>query len=938
MKRFLSSLAIASALAAAAAAPASASFGFEDLGLTFSDAAGAPAAQAGVHPFAVTTRFQMNRIPDPDREVLPDGGTAKDVIVKLPPGLVGNPTAVPRCPDADFTEVSEWKSGCPDSSVVGYATVSVAAVTTVPGDFDTAVYNLTPGPGVPLKLGFVVTTVPVTLDVSISPDPPHNAIARAANIAQVGVFYGTELTLWGNPADPAHDPYRGSCLERDQESPGHPASGGNCPAGVPNRPLLTLPRSCSGPLETFFEADPWLDPGAWVAGKATTPTLEGCDGLEFEPTIGAEPSTKSAASPSGLDFDLEVDDKGLTDPSGTAPSDIKKAVVTLPEGMTVNPSQAGGLGACSTEEYGRETLASEPGDGCPSTSKIGSVEVQTPLLEGETIKGSLYLARPYENPSGSLLAVYMVLRDPKLGIFVKRAGKVEPAAAGANAGQLTTTFDDLPELPFSHFHLNFYSGERSPLVTPSACGKYTTTALLTPWARPAETYTTSSTFEIISGPGGAPCPPSPLPFDPAFTAGSLDPAAGSYSPFDMRITRNDGDQDLTKLSSVLPPGLIGRLAGVAKCPDAAIEAARAKTGTEELAMPSCPGNSHLGTVLAGAGVGSALTYVNGDVYLAGPYRGAPLSVAVITPAAAGPFDLGNVVVREALDLDPATAEVQIDGASDPIPQILAGIPLKLRDLRIHIDRPDFMLNPTNCEPLAVKASLFGSSLDLSSPFDGTLASRAELYQAAGCGRLGFKPRLSLKLSGGTRRNTQPALRAVLRPRAGDANVARAAVTLPRSVFLEQAHIGTVCTRVQFAADACPKGSIYGRARAFTPLLDEPLEGPVYLRSSNNLLPDLVASLNGVVAMELDGRIDAVKGRIRTTFQSTPDAPVSKFVLRMYGGKKGLITNSQDLCKRTNRAKVSLRGQNGKSLGLRPVVKAECSRGKRGSGKRKPSRS
>jgi hypothetical protein len=922
----LTTLAIAIA-ATVAATPASASFGFKELGLAFTDSEGLPTNQAGSHPFAVTTTVRVNTVPDVEKGELPDGGAAKDVIVKLPPGLVGNPTAVPRCAEALFTQVTEWRSACPNRTVLGLGAFRVG-VDQGPGIFDAPVYNLTPGPGVALKLGFVITTVPVTVDITINPDPPHNAIASATNVSQVGIFYGSELTLWGNPASPAHDPLRGSCLKIERTEPDHPASSGNCPAEIAERPFLTLPRSCTGPLETVFEADSWMAPGAWLSEPVESPGVDDCKSLAFEPGISADPTSAEAASPSGLDFNLTVEDEGLTDPQKRAQSDIRKAVVTLPEGMTVNPSQAEGLGACSAADYGRERLDSEAGDGCPSSSKIGSVEVQTPLLEGKTIRGSLYVAKPFENPFGSLIAIYMVLRDPELGIFVKQAGEVAPATAGPNAGQLTTTFDDLPQLPFSHFRLHFPAGPRSALVTPSACGKYTTTAVFTPWANPSATHTATASFEVTSGPGGGPCPPSPLPFHPSFTAGSVDPTAGAFSPFHLRLTRQDAEQEMTRFSSILPPGVVGKLAGVGKCLDSQIEAARTKTGTQELAAPSCPVASRVGRIVAGAGAGSELTYVGGNAYLAGPYHGAPLSVAAITPVVVGPFDLGTVVVREALDLDPVTAQVHVDGAaSDSIPRILAGIPVRLRDLRIQVDRPRFMLNPTSCEPFAIGATLFGGFLDLSSPADDMPVPLSERYQAARCARLGFRPKLSLRLTGGTRRGDHPSLRAVLVPRARDANVGSAVVTLPHSAFLEQSHIRTICTRVQFAARQCPAGSVYGHARAITPLLDKPLEGPVYLRSSNHPLPDLVAALHGVVDVELVGRIDSIGGRIRTSFESPPDAPVTKFVLRMRGGAKGLVVNSRDLCAAPGRAQARLRAQNGKRLTLVPLVKASCKQGK-----------
>jgi hypothetical protein len=371
----------------------------------------------------------------------------------------------------------------------------------------------------------------------------------------------------------------------------------------------------------------------------------------------------------------------------------------------------------------------------------------------------------------------------------------------------------------------------------------------------------------------------------------------------------------------------GKLAGSPFCSDLSIAAAHSRErqphgGQEELDNPSCPSASQIGRTLVGAGVGPSLTYPHGKVYLAGPYQGAKLSIVAITTAKVGPFDLGNVVIRQALKVDPDTAEVTADGSSaDPIPHILQGIVVHARDIRVYVDRQNFILNPTSCERMSATASVsgLGSPVDVSSPF-----------QAADCASLGFKPQLALSLSGGTKRGDTPKFKAVLTARPGDANIGAAVVTLPHSEFLEQAHIRTVCTRVQFSAgsgngEQCPKGSIYGRVTAATPLLDEPLTGPVFLRSSSHKLPDLVAALHsGKVDINLAGRIDSVRnGRIRNTFEAVPDAPVTKFTLEMQGGKKGLLVNSQNICRGKHRAIATFIGQSGKRHEFNPLVKAKC---------------
>jgi len=477
------------------------------------------------------------------------------------------------------------------------------------------------------------------------------------------------------------------------------------------------------------------------------------------------------------------------------------------------------------------------------------------------------------------------------------------------------------------------AGDRAPLVMPGHCGTYQVETTFTPWGSPASPYARSSSFEVSQGPGGAACPAGgPGPFAPEFLAGTLANSAATHSPFHLRVQRGDAEQEISRLSVELPPGLTGRLAGVSFCPEAAIEAARQKSGAEELAAPSCPASSRVGATTVGAGTGAALVYVPGKVYLAGPYRGAPLSVLAVTPAKVGPFDLGTVVIRQALRIDPATAEVSIDGAADPLPRIIEGIPVRLRDVRADVDRPDFMLNPTSCAPSAVSATLFGVGLDLLSLSDDTPAPLSSPFQAANCARLGFKPALSLRLIGSTKRGGHPALRGEYRPRPGDANLKSLAIRLPRSAFLDQAHIRTICTRVQFAQEACPAAAAYGRARAFTPLLDQPLEGPVYLRSSDNELPDMVLDLHGLIDIEAAARIDSVRGGIRASFSRTPDAPLSRVIVSMQGGRKGLIQNSTDLCRSAHRARLSFGAHNGALRQLRPPVKARCGKARRAAGR------
>jgi hypothetical protein len=692
-----------------------------------------------------------------------------------------------------------------------------------------------------------------------------------------------------------------------------------------------MPRSCNGPLVTSYEAISWQEPNAEPdKGSASSAGMTGCSKLGFNPRTESEPTTTTAETGTGLDFNVDIKDEGLTNPAGISQSDVKKAVVKLPAGMTINPSVGEGLGICTPAQLKRETAFSSPGSGCPNSSKLGSLEVQTPLIE-ESIDGSIFLAQQddaattepgAENPFDTLIALYFVLQNQNLGVSVKMPVKVEP---DPNTGQLLVTLDDIPQFPFSHFNAHLRTGARAALVTPATCGTHTTQSVFTPGARPDEPLTTTASFQITAGVNGGPCPPGGVPpFHPDFQAGSINNNAGSFSAFNMRLIREDGEQDMTKFSAILPPGELGSLSGVSKCPDAAIAIARAKTGRQEIASPSCPANSLIGHTLAGAGVGSALTYVKGYAYLGGPFHGDPLSVIAVTPAVAGPFDAGTVVVQLALTLNPKTAEVEVDGAnSEPIPHILKGIVLKVRDLRVYVDRPNFTLNPTSCDESKARSILFGSYLNVLDPSDDRPVDLQTRYQAANCLNLGFKPKLALNLKGGTKRGGHPGLTAIYTPRKGDANVKGLVVRLPRSAFLDQAHIKTICTRVQFAAKSCPAASQYGYIKAFTPLLEEPLQGPVYLRSSNHNLPDLVFDLHGLVDIEVATRIDSQKGGIRATVENTPDAPLSKVVLQMQGAKKGLIINSRNLCGHVSKANVEFTGQNGKQLSAKPVMRAEC---------------
>jgi hypothetical protein len=928
-----------SAVQAIKVSPEPTPFGIDYFDAQAEEEGGAPATQAGGHPFQLTTTIQFNT------NALDVGSSRRSVSIQqpalprnmrfsLPAGLVGNATDRPRCSVKELFQIQTFNNCAPETAV------GVASVTIIEETFlgltriAVPVFNLVPAPGEPARLGLAVKGAAVVIDTAVDPDNKYKIIAEVRNATQLADILASTVTIWGSPGDPRHDPARGwSCTNRF-EGQGLPPC--ERPDSLSEVPFLRQPVSCVTPLDFGFQTEPWNVPEGSVVEEAVVDngTMSGCNQVPFDPSVGVQPSSRSARGASGLDFQLTMPNAGLLDPNAKASEgQAKKVELRLPEGVTVNPSQGEGLGACSPSDYAGEAVQSAPGAGCPNDSKIGDIRVSTPLIE-EEVKGALYIAEPYDNPFNSLLAVYMVARAPERGILVKQAGKVELDPV---TGQIVTTFDDLPQVPFDSFEVNLFEGERAPLVMPSACGDYPIQTRFFPWhatdpdnPQPNEIVTETNFFTIDQG-----CL-SGTPFEPDFLAGMLSDTAGGYSQLNLRLTREDSEQEFKTFAMKLPKGLIGKLAGIPFCPASGIAKAQSRTGPnggqQELDDPSCPAASQLGRVVAGAGVGSSLSYAQGKVYLAGPFAGHKLSLVTIVTAKVGPFDLGNVVIHEGLKVDPNSAEVSLDKAgAASFPRILQGIPVRLRDIRVFVDRPEFILNPTSCERMAVTAnvlSLEGLTAPVSSPF-----------QAADCASLGLKPKLSIQLLGGTRRTANPRLKAVLTARPGDANIARAQVTLPKSEFLEQAHIRTVCTRVQFNAGAgngaqCPKGSIYGKAKATSPLLDEVLSGPVFLRSSDNELPDLVAALHAPrVDVNLLGRIDSVGGGIRTTFEGVPDAPVTRFVLQMQGGKKGLIVNSTNICKAKHRAKFNLKGHNGRSYQFQPVVKARCG-GKKKGGKGK----
>lgn len=922
------------------------------------DQAGNDFTTAGGHPFKVVGDFDVNLGPNSMAGLSPthpgfpasDGGIPKDIITELPPGFVGNPTAVARCSYADFP------NDCPPESQIGL----VRTRWLTPGFPDvTGLYNMVPPGEQPAQFAFHILGMNIAANPFVGADGNYAIRLKTTDLPEAVQPLRISVQVWGVPADPSHDIQRCdkpsiavnmTCSGRSEAggppTPPTPGSGVHPQASsAPPIPFLSNPTNCSDPQLTKFHMTLWTNSAPnedfsdprWRNFDVSSPDLVGCEDLPFEPTLDFETSTAQADSPTGLSAHLHIPQDGLEDRNKLATAHLKQATVTLPEGVAFNASAANGLEACSSEQIG---LVTAPGESphrfnnvepsCPPASKIANALVSTPLLEDD-LAGEVFLAAQDDNPFGSTFAIYIVVREPS--ILVKLPGLIE---LDERTGQVTASFDQNPQLPFSDLKLDFFDGPRASLATPQTCGAFTVRSELAPWSAqdpdnplPSEIVSGSDDLAVSSMPGGHGCvgEKSQLPFGLSMHAGAVNPIAGAHSSFDVRIARPDGAQELDSLSLTMPEGFTGSLKGIPYCSEAQIAAAATRTGREEQASSSCPAASQIATTQVGAGAGSNPFHVSGKVFLSGPYKGASLSLAVIVPAVAGPFDLGVQVVRVALQVDPRTA--RITAVTDPLPRKLEGIPLRLRDIRVAIDRPGFALNPTDCSEQRVAARVNGA--------DGGAADLSSRFQVGGCRELGFKPGLSLRLDGGTGRAAHPALTAVVTPRPGDANISRAAVTLPRSAFLDQGHIRTICTRVQFAADACPEGAIYGRAVATTPLLDEPVSGPVYLRSSDNKLPDLVVDLHGQVDVELVGRIDSIRGGIRNTFDIIPDVPVTKFTLEMQGGKKGLITNSRNLCAKVSRADAKLVGQNGRRYNFRPKVVATSCKKKRKASRRSHKR-
>jgi hypothetical protein len=862
------------------------------LGASAFDAQGGSPA-AGAHPFSLS--IQSGFPSSVSENFLSPVERLKSLDFTLPSGVVVNPTATAvRCSRIQFEgETRSPPQVCPTESQVGIVTLDINGIEELP----TPLYNLEPESDVPAELGFAFLNTQVRVQGGLSGS--FQLTAGTTELLTKYKIVGAWTELWGNPSDPSHDSQR-----RGQDC----LTGLGCPVVRTSKPFVTMPSACSSSLEVAAEATGWLgsatsDRAAFTDATGAPESVTGCERLGFDPTVSIQPEARAAEMPTGLHVDIKVPQNESS--GGLASATLKKAVIQLPPGMSVNPPAGNGLSACAPTQIG---IGNNLPASCPSTSKVGAAEIITPLLD-KPLSGSVYLAEQGNNPFGTLLALYLVVEGQ--GLVIKLPGRVD---ADSKTGQLTTTFDNNPQQPFEELKVQLFGGSGAPrasLVTPPNCGTYTINSELTSWASPVPVHL-SNPVSIDQGcsNGG---------FNPGLSAGTTNPAGGRYSQFTLRITRNDGEQNLAAISATLPEGLLAKLAGVPLC------------GDSEATTGNCPPGSQVGTTTTGVGAGTQPLYIPQQgktptaVYLAGPYHGGPYSLVVKVPAQAGPFDLGTIAVRVALQIDPFTAKVT--AVSDPLPQILQGIPVAYRDVRVNVDRADFILNPSSCDPMKIESTLTSAA--------GKVATPSRRFQVAGCEGLSFKPSLSLRLKGATKRAGHPSLKAVVTypSKGGYANIARAQVGLPPSEFLDQGNHNQVCKQADLRAGTCPASTIYGHAKAWSPLLDRPLEGPVYLGVGFGYkLPALVADLNGQVRILLKGKVDTTKQKgLRNTFEAVPDAPVSRFVLELKGGKRyGLLENSENICRKSQKANALFSAQNGKSLQLHPKVANSC----KGSGKAK----
>jgi sugar lactone lactonase YvrE len=841
--------------------------------------------QAGGHPYEWVTSFTLNTTETKIKAIPLQAADAniREVETDLPPGLTANATATPRCPRY-LVAVEQ----CSPATQVGEFEVQDAL-----GDvFVDPLYNVTPPPGVPVELGAVAANlVRVYIDGNVRTGGDYGATAKVVSASEEDNIVRSRVAIWGVPADSRHDKRRVCPVAGKQVPVGETP----CSTSAPHTPLLTNPSSCPGtPLVAHLHSDSWQAPGEFVSASSEIPATTGCESLDFTPSVSIAPDTTVADAPSGLTANIEVPQNETAE--GLATSSLENTTVELPAGVSVSPSAANGLEACSEAQIG---LHSEAAPQCPNGSKIGTVEITSPLI-ADHLTGGVYVARQGENPFGSLLAMYIAAEAD--GARVKLAGHI---VADPVSGQLTTTFTETPQIPFNDFKLNLFGGRRGALATPNACGAPNTNVSLAPWDGLAPTkfelpFTTST--GCVSG------------FAPAFEAGTVSAQAGAYAPFTLSFSRSDSEENLAGATVTLPPGLIGKIAGVAQCSDAQLAAAAGKSGVAELASPSCPAGSLIGTVQTTAGPGPSPVSVSGKAYLTGPYKGGPYGIAVVVPAVAGPYDLGTVVIRQSLRIDRSDAHVT--DTSDPFPTILQGVPLRIKSVNVTLDRPGFTFNPTSCEPKTINATLESTG--------GAKAGVSSRFQAVNCASLKFAPKFSASTAGKASKANGASLDVKVGyptgPEGTYANIKAVKVDLPKQLPSRLTTLQKACLAATFEANpaSCPKASNVGTATATTPVLNVPLTGPAYIVShGGEAFPDLEIVLQGEnVTLILVGNTQIKNGITSSTFKTIPDAPVSSFELKLPTGQFSILganvpqSKKYNLCGQSLPMPTQITAQNG----------------------------
>lgn len=891
-RRLLVALAASASLAAGAAviAPAAqAAYEVESAAAPMLDAAGNQVTQAGAHPFVLEHELKIGLV-DPYTPT----GLVREAVVDLPVGFAGDPSEFPTCTDEQFSN-----SVCPLATQIGTLEIDFGWGSGLSG----AVYNLPAPRGKAARFAAsVLGLVNAYFEATVRPGD-NGVRVSAPDISQAIPIFSTKLRLWGVPADPGHDGERYGPASPDQ----------------PLLPFLTTATTCGTPQMTLTRSRAWMEPDGWVETPFQGAALTGCDALDFDPDVRVQPEHTVAGTPAG--YTVELAQQLNDDPDGLSTSHLKDATVALPEGVTINPGVATGLSGCSEAQVG---LGSGDPASCPTSSKLGEVTVETPLLD-QPLTGGVYQAAQNANPFDSTLALYLVPKNDRYGVTMKLAGEIK---TDPTTGRLTTVFKDNPQQPWSKMTLKLKGGDRAVLLNPTSCGVKATDWSLTPWARPDSPVSGTDEFTIDTAPAGGSCA-NDL-FAPTFTAGTNSPVAGASSPFSMTFGVGEGQQNLSSVLSELPTGLLGKVGSVPLCPEAQANVGACDVGSRVGDVVASLGGANQPLVVPQAGKTPT------SVYMSGPYKGAPFSLSLVVPAQAGPLDLGTVVARAALFVDENDAHVTaklvesrvidrsgavvqtIDGG---MPQIVDGVPLPYRSVTINLNREGFMVNPTSCAPKAIKATI-GS-------VTGASVQRDARFQVGECASLRLTPSLGMTFTGGAelKLGKHPGIEANLGTISGDANLKQVKATLPLAVALDPSNAKALCEPDDAAKGTCPEASIIGEASATTPLLSGPVSGPVYFvkgfRTGANgkqiaTLPKLLIALSGQgvkINVRADSSVSGPSGKqhLVTTFVNLPDVPLKDFRLRINSGASGVLKATTDVCPAAKGTAVEFIGQNNKVL-------------------------